>query len=155
MNSAHASEIGNTLNELLSQEGVLYKQLHELAQRQGELVDGHDPELLLKVLAARQRLIDRISTIDRQIQPIREDWQKIAPELSEGQRLETQRLVDNVRRILGDILACDEKDFNALKTQKENVAEKIRTTSSGKKVNKAYAGVNNLAQSKYIDTCSK
>ena len=63
MTPAEAKDVGGKLIHLLSQQRLLYRQLKELAQKQSSLVDGNDPETLLRVLAGRQRLIDKLSAI--------------------------------------------------------------------------------------------
>ncbi len=144
--------IGDQVIELLSRQRALYQQLHELATKQTELVDGKNPEMLLKLLAARQRLIDRLTDIDRKLQPIRSEWDNIAPQMTESQRLEIQRLVENVQKILSDIIHRDKEDTQRLSDQKESVAHEIRGAQSGKRVNHAYAYQHNSDQGRMFDT---
>jgi hypothetical protein len=152
MTATEAMDIGSRLIHLLSQQRLLYRQLYDLAQKQSGLVDGKDPEMLLRVLASRQRLITKLATIDQELKPIREDWQAIATSLPPKQREEVQQLVESVQEILGDILANDEKDSKALFEQKQMVANEIRTTSTGKKMNNAYTQPVVSEPSRYFDT---
>ena len=138
MTPAQAMDVGERLINLLSQQRLLYRQLQELAQKQSRLVDGSDPEMLLRVLAARQRLINKLSAIDHELEPIRADWKKIAQALPEGQRQEALALVASVQEILGAILVNDEKDTKALNNQRQRVSSEIRDASAGKRVNQAY-----------------
>ena len=66
MTPAQAMDVGTKLIQLLSQQRLLYRQLKDLANKQSSLVDGRDPEMLLRVLASRQRLIDKLSVIDKE-----------------------------------------------------------------------------------------
>jgi hypothetical protein len=132
-------DVGSRLIHLLTQQRLLYRQLQELAARQSELVDGRDPEMLLRVLAGRQRLIDRLGAIDKELEPIRGDWQRIAQTLPAAQREEALALVASVQEILGEILARDERDTKTLGSQQQQVAAQIRATTAGKKMNAAYA----------------
>lgn len=144
--------ISDQVIELMSRQRALYQQLRELAMKQTELVDGKNPEMLLKVLAARQRLIDRLTDIDRQLQPIRADWEAIAAAMTEAQRREVQRLVDSVQKILGEIIHRDEADTQRLSSQKQQVASDIRGTQSGRRVNQAYALQQQMGQGSILDT---
>ena len=65
MTTTQSMELADTLIALLNRQRMLYDQLKDLAARQTELVDGSDPESLLKVLAARQRLIDQLTDIGK------------------------------------------------------------------------------------------
>ena len=147
-------DIRTKVIDLLTQQRLLYRQLRELAQQQTSLIDGSDPETLLKVLAGRQRLIDKLTSIDRDLVPIRADWQKIAAGLSNTQRQEVQFLVTDVEKILGEILARDEKDTQKLSGRQQEVASEIQTATTGKRMNQAYAQGNQYSQSKYFDATS-
>jgi len=155
MQTIQTIERVENLIKLLSQQRCLYRQLQELARKQTELVDGRDPEMLLKVLGARQRLIDQLATIDRELAPVRSSWPEISGELSQEQRLEVHHLIDEVQQILGEILSHDEKDCERLNHQKQEVAGEIRGAMAGKRVNQAYAPAVSAGQSRFLDTQSK
>lgn len=138
MTAAQAKDVGDMLIQLLTQQALLYRQLHELAQKQGSLVDGRNPEMLLRVLAGRQRIIDRLSVIDGQLRPIRAQWQEVTASLPAAQREEAQSLVTQVQSLLGEILAQDEKDTQALSSQHQEVAQELRGAAQGRRMNKAY-----------------
>ena len=86
MGSGQAQEIGGRLIDLLTQQRLMCRQLRELAQKQSELVDGKNPEMLLRVLAGRQRIIDRLAVIDKELKPIRQAWEAVSEGLPAGQR---------------------------------------------------------------------
>jgi len=100
MTLTEAKDVGAHLIHLLTQQRLLYRQLRELAQKQSSLVDGNNPEMLLRVLAGRQRIIDHLGGIDRDLKPIRAQWQQIAKTLPPSQRQEAQQLVEEVQEIL-------------------------------------------------------
>ena len=154
MTHAEAKDVGAHLIQLLTQQRLMYQQLRELAQKQTLLVDGSDPEMLLRVLAGRQRIIDRLGGIDRELKPIRAQWQEIAKRLPDTQREQAQQLVEEVQAILNEILIRDEKDTKALSNQHQQVASKIRNTTTGKRMHQAYGQNNHAGHSKYLDTVS-
>lgn len=145
-------DIGATLIELLSQQHRLYRQLYELAQQQSDLVSGDNPEMLLRILAARQRIIDRLTDINRRLEPIRVEWNRIAAALPPAKREEIQRLVDGVQEILANIIDRDEKDSKNLSRKKQTVSTELRNASQSKKMNQAYAQVARPAKSRFVDT---
>lgn len=104
MTPDQAMDIGSHLIHLLTQQRLLYRQLRELAQKQSGLVDGSNPEMLLRVLATRQRIIDRLRGLDRELKPIRDEWQQIAQSLPAPQRQKAQKLVEEVQEILSEII---------------------------------------------------
>ena len=145
-------DIGSRLINLLSQQQLLYRQLNDLAQKQTNLVDGGDPEMLLRILGGRQRLIDRLAALDRELTPIRADWQRVADSLPPAQRQQAQDLVASVQEILSEILARDKRDTQALRDQQQKVATQIRSTAAGKRINQAYGQNHASAQSRYFDS---
>ena len=155
MTLTEAKDVGAHLIHLLTQQRLLYRQLRELAQKQSSLVDGSNPEMLLRVLAGRQRIIDRLGAIDRDLKPIRVQWQQIAKTLPPSQRQEAQQLVEEVQEILGEIIARDEKDTQTLSSQHQRVAADIRSTTTGKRMHQAYGQNKISGQSKYLDTLSQ
>ena len=152
MTAAQAKNIGSDLIKHLTQQRMLYLQLKELAQKQHSLVDGSNPEMLLKVLAGRQRLIDRLTTINRQLKPIRDEWQKVAQKMPQTQRQQAQELVKSVQDILGDIIEGDAQDTKSLQQQKHEIGNEIRSTTVGKHMHQAYAQNAARPQSRFFDT---
>ena len=148
-------DVGGKLIHLLSQQRLLYCQLHELSQKQSSLVDGSDPEMLLRLLAGRQRIIDRLSAIDRELEPIRADWQRIAQALPITQREEAQRLVMEVQEILGDILARDERDTKMLSHHQQQISGQIQSANTGKRLHNAYTRGGVSSSSRYVDMKSE
>ena len=140
MTPDQAMDTGSKMIHLLTQQRLLYIQLRDLASRQSTLVDGKDPETLLRILAGRQRLIDRLAGLDRELRPVRADWQKIAEMLPPQQRQQAQELVQNVQNILGEIIVRDERDSETLSQQRQEVAKEICNVNAGKRVNRAYGG---------------
>lgn len=153
MTAAQAMDVGAKLIQLLTQQQLLYRQLQQLAHKQSELVDGQDPETLLRVLAGRQRLITRLAAIDRDLKPIREDWKHISNMLPTEQRQQAQELVENVQAILRDILARDESDSRKLNSQQQQVTVELRTIRQGKQAHNAYAAA--PTEPRYFDAESK
>jgi len=152
MTPAEAMDTGSELIHLLTQQRLLYRQLKELTAKQSSLVDGADPEMLLRVLGDRQRLLDKLSAIDRRLQPIRKDWRQIAGNLPAAQKAEAQRLIGQVREILGEIITRDRHDSEALSSRQQKIAGEIRAASAGKKVHKAYAQSAPAGQDRHFDT---
>ncbi|MFC1782448.1 hypothetical protein ACFL02_02555 [Planctomycetota bacterium] len=155
MTPTQAMDIGSHLIHLLTQQRLLYRQLRELAQKQSGLVDGSNPEMLLRVLATRQRIIDRLRGIDRELKPIRDEWKQIAQSLPAPQRQKAQKLVEEVQQILSEIIARDEKDTQTLSHQQHQVASEIQTAAAGKRVHQAYAQNSGEGGRSRLDTMSR
>ena len=152
MTAAETTDYGQDVIRLLTQQHALYKQLHELALKQTDLVSGGDPEMLLRILAGRQKLIDRITQINRELEPIRADWSRISASLPSVQKQEAQDLVAEVQSLLGAILERDARDTQSLSDQKQQVSTQIQSASVGKRMNHAYGQSSPANQSRLFDS---
>lgn len=145
-------QVGEQLVALLREQRRLYRQLQELAAQQSSLVDGRDPETLLRVLASRQRLIVKLTQTNQQLEPLRQSWDQIAGSLSAEHRQEVQQLIAQVQDMLAAILSQDERDAQSLMSQRSQVAGEIRNTQKGKKMNQAYGRPAGTQASRYFDS---
>ena len=143
--------VANHIITLLSRQRDLYLRLKDLAYKQRELVDKSDPEMLLKVLANRQRIIDQLSIIDRQLRPIREDWKKVSDSFSDNERNNVNLLIEQVKSTIEDILNRDKKDTETLTSKQQEIAVELKKARTGKQMGKAYQSTVNYTESKYCD----
>src|SRR5450631_933899 len=65
------------LVRVLSSQKSLYVQILALARQQSQYVATGQSEELMAVLAARSRLIEQVTPLDRQLQPFKGRWQEV------------------------------------------------------------------------------
>ncbi len=82
----------------------LYVQLLSLAKQQSQYVATGESESLMTVLAARGRLIDQVSPLDKQLQPYKGRWQEVLDGLGARDRMTVAGMLKEVQQLLGDIL---------------------------------------------------
>ena len=126
------------LVRVLSSQKSLYVQILSLARQQSQYVATGQSEELMSVLAARSRLIEQVSPLDRQLQPFKGRWQEVLDGLPPGDREEVGALLKQVQQLLSDILLQDERDKESLIRQKTDVGLEIRRTVNGAALNRAY-----------------
>src|SRR3954471_5346644 len=107
-----------TVVRALSGQKALYLQIFALAQQQTAYVATGENEALMTVLAARNRLIEQVTPLDRQLQPYKGRWQEVLDGLPTADRQAVGRLLQEVQRLLGEILSQDERDKESLIRQK-------------------------------------
>jgi hypothetical protein len=132
------SGLVGTLVKALTGQKELYAQLLALAKQQSQHVAVGDSESLMRVLAARSRLIDQVAPLDRELQPYKGRWQEVLDGLPANDREVVGTLLRDVQQLLGDILAQDEQDKESLIRQKEQVGVELKRTVTGAQVNQAY-----------------
>lgn len=130
--------LGSMLARALSGQKTLYTQILTLCRQQTEFVRTGDTEGLMEVLAARGRIIEQVTPLDRELQPYKGRWQQVLDGLPQADRAVVGGLLMEVQKLLADILSADESDKDALVRQKNAVAADITRAVSGAALNRAY-----------------
>jgi hypothetical protein len=138
MNALKTNSVAGTLVRALSGQKALYVQILALARQQSTYVASGESEALMTVLAARNRLIEQVAPLDKELQPFKGRWQEVLDGLPAADRQAVGRLLQEVQQLLGEILSQDEKDKDALISQKTGVGVQLKRTVSGAALNRAY-----------------
>ena len=123
---------------LLERQVRVYEQLRELSGRQGRFVDEGQAEPLLRLLAQRQHLIDELTRLNAELEPMRRDWTDRLAELDEPTRRRINDHVDQMQRLLREIMQQDERDRASLSGRRDQASGELRAIRAGAAVNKAY-----------------
>src|SRR3954469_11887480 len=93
----------STVVRALSGQKALYLQIFALAQQQSAYVASGESEALMTVLAARNRLIEQVTPLDRELQPYKGRWQEVLDGLPTADRKVVGGLLQEVQKLLSDI----------------------------------------------------
>ncbi len=137
--TAGLNERSDRLIDLLKQQRECYGELKRLAQNQRQLITDQNPEALLTILAERQRLVDRLASLNKALQPFRQEWSETYTLMNDDRRLTVRRMLDEINTLLGSILVTDAEDSRLLAAGKENIRTQLVTTTTGRMANSAYA----------------
>jgi hypothetical protein len=138
LNALKTASVAGALVRALSGQKSLYEQILALARQQSAYVASGETEALMTVLAARNRLIEQVAALDKELQPYKGRWQEVLDGLPATDRQAVGRLLQDVQRLLGEILSQDEKDKETLIRQKTGVSAQLQRTVSGAALNRAY-----------------
>lgn len=138
------------LTDLLTQQRDVYRTLRDLASEQGGAIHENQPEQLLKILADRQKHITELTEINNQLEPFRSRWSELRESMPPRQRLQVSDLVDEVQRLLAEILKQDEGDCELLKKRTSETRQAAAAAAHGQRLNQAY-GVAQPGGPRYLD----
>lgn len=127
------------LIELLTHQRSLYRKLKTLAERQKTLVMRDDTEMLITLLADRQRLVDGLVKLNEQIAPYRRNWSEFYSSLAVDKRDEIADLLEEVNASLGTILQNDARDTAMMTVRRERVAAEMGEVDGGRRACAAYS----------------
>jgi len=133
-----AGGVTGTVVKALSAQKALYEQILALSRQQSTFVATGESESLMSVLSARSRLIEQVVPLDRELQPYKGRWQEVLDNLPTADRKVVGGLLQEVQKLLSDILAQDERDKESLVRQKTDIGVEINRTVSGAAVARAY-----------------
>ncbi|HVX84231.1 MAG TPA: hypothetical protein VH253_05395 [Phycisphaerae bacterium] len=142
-NSPFAAPLGQAglaaaLARALSGQKAIYAQILALCKQQSQYVATGETEHLMTILAARNRLIEQVAPLDRELQPYKGRWQQVLDGLPGRERQTVGGLLKEVQELLAAILAADEADKESLTRQRTYVASEISRTVTGATLNRAY-----------------
>ncbi|HUT31465.1 MAG TPA: hypothetical protein VMX13_16845 [Sedimentisphaerales bacterium] len=106
------SDIGVELLALLRRQRYLYHQLRALNQTQHQLVAKTSPELLLEVIAARRKVVQKLQQLDAKLRTIKANWQTLEPKIAPEQKAEAKKMAAHVRDILHEIETTATRSFS-------------------------------------------
>ena len=124
---------------MLDVQKKLYNNLLVLAQSQQELIVTDVPEALLRVLADRQKVLSKITSVDKDLRVFKENRDEMMSSYSESERNQVNVLLEDIEGILREVLESDQRDAQMLSGKKDEVAKEIKKVKSGSRYNKAYA----------------
>ena len=135
------------LTELLEQQVRLFEDLAALTVRQTRLVNDGEAESLLGLLAQRQELIDRLESVNGELEPYRSRWPQLWPDLDESDKQRIGPLVQQAQQLLEQIMQSDDRDRKLLEAAKPQVAAELERLSHTRAARRSYQGAGSPADS--------
>jgi hypothetical protein len=123
---------------LLIEQRDLYLQLSRLTEKQRGLITGDEPERLLTLLAERQRIVDKLQAVGRQLRPYQANWRQCRDEMPDNEGRRVDGLVGEINALLADIMKQDETDTALLSVRKSETHRAIGTVQTGRQADRAY-----------------
>lgn len=130
-----------TLREALKQRNDLLEQVLDITQKQPALIQNEDTDLLLDNIARRQRLIDALLELTKDL-----------PEESRRARdAECAALDERARATQAEIMRQDQINEKAAQTRLENIKAQLRKLRDGKTAFSGYEKIGGDPGATYFD----
>jgi hypothetical protein len=132
----------NSADSILSaliEQVACYRRLAKLAESQHQYVQQSQTEQLLGILTKRQEVLNRISALEKIIEPARKGWSAYCNALGAEGRNAAQRLVGETRTLLEEIMLADRNDTIVLQQRKIEINRQMAQTGRGQQINRRYA----------------
>lgn len=119
-----ASRVG-IVDEALRVEKYLYTHLLELTQRQTQAIEAQDTDGLLRLLSARQQLVDRLVAQHKCFQPYRNVWTQLIDGFDDATRIRIDAALDELRTMAQAVADADDAAAQTLGARKGAVQNEL------------------------------
>ena len=128
----------DTLAKWIRRKHDCVSRIHELGSRQSTMISQGDVSQLLRLLAAKQRLLGELRQIETSLDPFRgqtpEDRQWRSPQ----HRDECAKLLARCETLLAEIIAQEKDGEDSLRRRRDEVAGQLQTAHGASRARGAY-----------------
>jgi hypothetical protein len=126
------------LAELLGRKHDCLAQLYELGGQQLALAESGDITQLLKVLAAKQRLLTRLQELEGELDPFRSQQPEERQWPSAEERARCAQIIERSESLFRDLLAREKQSEQALGRRRDEAAARLEQAHSASQARGAY-----------------
>jgi hypothetical protein len=135
----------DNLHDLIRRKHHHLTQMHGLGLRQLQAVQESDYGLLLKLLAAKQSLLDGLQVLERRIDPYRGEAPADRIWRSQQQRQECAQLLDECEALLREVVQQELQSQQALAVARDEAADMLQLGAAAATAHSAYLHVHQPA----------
>lgn len=128
------------LQQLIQQKHDCLMQLHKLVGEQAARIEADDMTQLLKVLAAKQQMLNTLQTIERQLDPFRGQDPTARTWRSPEDRQRCARLAQRCEAILADVIRREKQGEAQLTQRRDEAAALLQGMHNAGRARGAYRG---------------
>lgn len=130
MASVNATDSTDELASLVHRKLQVLTQLHAIGKRQAALVESGDTPGLLRLLSAKQQLVDALRQLEGSLAPFREQSPETRVWSSPQRRAEAAREANDCARLLAEVMALEEQQEAVMRSRRDEVGQQLRHVHS-------------------------
>lgn len=139
---------------LLEQQAEAYRLLLSLSQGQKAAFEEGGSRAVMKIVARKQEVINRLEAIDRDLRPYTSRWRSVLSLLPAPARSGVDELVNEIAGLIGRVIESERQMEAILAAAVKEAAGRCRSVSSGLKVARAYGGAALAPAGRIVDGTS-
>ena len=128
----------DTLARLVDGKLRVLSQLRELTVRQAPLIAADDAKMLLRVFAAKQRLLEEIQRLDLELEPFRRQDPEDRTWRSAERRAQCSEAAERCRRLVEEIKTSEIRDRAELIERRDAVGRRLEDAHAAAAAREAY-----------------
>jgi len=142
------------LAALIDAKHTCLRQLHELGLRQLESIEGGDLTQLMKVLAAKQRLLAMLPELEQRLDPFRAQAPADRSWASPQERTRCATAQQNCEQLLNQIVLQEKQSEELLSRQRSDAANRLHMSNNASQARSSYTVAGDYTASQ-LDLCSE
>jgi hypothetical protein len=127
-----------TLTQLLAKKCGLLLELRQLGVRQAELIDRSEMAALLSLLSLKNRLLTSLQTLERQLDPFRDQSPDQRQWPSEEERRRGAELAEACQRLLAEVIDTEKRSESQLILRRDDAAAQLHAVHHAAQAREAY-----------------
>ncbi len=127
------------LTELVRQKLDCLQQLWRLGSQQNELIEGGEMSQLLKVLAAKQRLLNTMQAIEQKLNPFRDEDPEKRIWRSPEDRKRCADMISQSEQLLAKIMEHEQQCESHLRHRRDEAAQRLQGAHVASQAREAYS----------------
>ena len=135
MTALHATQ---QLYRLICQQREVLSELKHFAEVQQKIVQQNELGKLVSLLAAKQKAIQRLQEIDRNLSPFQNQDPESRVWSSEEQRDECRRIAKECPRLLAEVMKLEQTAEETLTAQRETISQQVEQSTTRSQAATAY-----------------
>ena len=132
---------------LICQQREVLLELKHFAEVQHQIVQQNELGRLVSLLAAKQKAIQRLQEIDRNLAPFQDQDPESRVWSSEEQRDECRRIAKECPRLLVEVMKLEQTAEETLTAQRKTISQQIEQSTTRSQAANAYLQASNPADS--------
>jgi hypothetical protein len=116
----------------------LFRQLLRLSEAQSGLIVGEDPDQLIRLLTARDKLISQLQILNREVAAVQDDWPRISSRIPPVCAAQVDEMLAEISDMAGKIVANDESDQRSLSARMAVSRGQVESAGVGRQAHASY-----------------
>ena len=127
------------LRKLIDAKHQCLVQLRELGTKQHKLIEQNEMNRLLKVLVTKQHVIATLQSVERRLEPFRNEAPEDRTWRTPEDRTRCAAVADECHQLLDEIVALEKANESTMTTRRDEAASQLQTAHTANRARAAYA----------------
>jgi ElaB/YqjD/DUF883 family membrane-anchored ribosome-binding protein len=137
---SHDATLIDAIRQRLTQQLEYYRLVAELSSEERAAIAASDEMALLKVLNRKQKYLDKLEALRKDLNPLRLQWETVRDRMDASVKAEFKRLTDETESLLKSIIETEQKNMVDARVKKDDASKKVTELKYTANAARSYMG---------------